>query len=315
MVLDNFYKDKRILVTGGSGLLGTHLVRVLSESGAIVRSVFHERDPQERLDSVEYVQYDLRNYDDCRKATNGMDYVFHCAAKSLGAKVIKEDPKSLVTHNILINSNLLDASVDSGVKRFLFVSSNVVYPVLDHSVKEEDATGEFFEFYKGPAIMKYFTEKLCDFYSSRYLMKCIVVRPANYFGPYDKIGEGSHVIPALIERALSKEDPFVVWGTGENVKDLIYVEDVALGIKEAMKRDTTPVNIGSGKGYKVKEIVKIILELTSNQDRKIYFDSSKPDAIMYRVLDTRKSGFIPQTDLREAIKKTIEWHKSRKIHV
>ncbi len=314
MEIDNFYKNKKVLVTGGSGLLGTHLTRILSESGAIVRSVFHKKDPQEILDSVEYVQYDLRNYEDCRKATNAIDYVFHCAAISLGAKIIKEDPKSLVTPNIIMNSNLLDASVDSGVKRFLFVSSNVVYPDLDHPVREEEATGDFFALYKGPATMKYFTEKLCDFYSSKYPMKCIVVRPANYFGPHDKIGEGSHVIPALIERALNKEDPFLVWGTGENVKDFIYVEDIALGVKEAMKKDLTPLNIGSGKGYKIKEIVKTILDLT-NYKGTVEYDSSKPDAIMYRVLDIKKSEFIPQKTLIEAIKKTIEWHKSKRIYV
>lgn len=314
MTSNIFYKNKNVLVTGGSGLLGTHLTNALVKSEANVRSVFNRKAPQIKFGSVDYVQYDLRDYDECRKALNDIDYVFHCAARSLGAEIIKKDPKSLVTPNIVMNSNLLDASIEEKVKKFLFVSSNVVYPVLSHPVREEEATGEFFDLYKGPATMKFFTEKLCDFYSSSYPLECIVARPANYFGPYDKIGKGSHVIPALIERALDKENPFVVWGTGNNVKDFLYVEDVVDGVMGAMKGKITPVNIGGGRGYKLRDIVDTILDLTGHKSN-VQYDSSKPDAIMYRVLDTTKSRFVPQTNLRNGLIKTINWHKSLRENI
>jgi len=301
-----FFSGKNVLITGATGLLGSNMLKKLKNLGAKIRAVIHEKDPEKILEGVEYIRCDLTKKYDCDKAVKGIDYVFHCAAQSFGAKKMKEDPKSLVTPNIIMNSNLLDSSSEAGVKKFCFISSNAVYPVLDHPVKEEEADGNFFDLYVGVASVKYFTEKLCEFYSKKYPMQCIVVRPANYYGPGDKFGEGSHVIPALIERAIKKENPFVVWGTGENVKDFIYVEDAVDGIIHAFKKGHALVNIGSGKGYKIKEIVNTIMELTKFNGEAIY-DSTKPDAIMYRVLDTAKSDFLPKTTLKEGLSKTIEW--------
>jgi GDP-L-fucose synthase len=301
----DFYKDKNVLVTGASGLIGSHLLLKLNRAGARIRATLHNKEQQVNLNGVEYVKADLTKKEDCERVVKGIDYVFHCAAQSFGAKIMREDPKCLVTSNIIMNTNLLDSSSEAGVKRFLFVSSNAVYPVLDRPAKESDANGEFFELYVGVATVKYFTEKLCEFYSKKYPMKCIVVRPANFYGEYDKFGEGSHVIPALIGRALNKEDPFVVWGTGENIKDFMYAGDVAEYILESMELGVSPINVGSGKGYLVKEIVQTILELTEHSGKVVY-DSTKPDAIKYRVLESR---FKEKTSLRDGLRKTIDWYK------
>lgn len=301
-----FYKNKKVLVTGASGLIGSHLLLALHKTGAIIRAVIHNKPEQVTLPEVEYVHADLLKKEDCGRVVKDIDYVFHTAAQSFGAKIMKENPKALVTPNIIINTYLLDAASNMGVKRFLFVSSNTVYPILDRPAKESDATGEFFELYVGVATVKYFTEKLCEFYTKKCGMQCIVVRPANFYGPYDKVGEGSHVIPALIQRALRKENPFVVWGTGDNVKDFLYAEDVAEYMLESMASgETGPINIGSGKGYTIKEIVKTILEITDYKGEVIY-DSSKPDAIKYRVLESR---FKEKTSLKEGLAKTIFWYK------
>ncbi|MBI2632401.1 NAD-dependent epimerase/dehydratase family protein [Candidatus Pacearchaeota archaeon] len=302
----DFFKEKRVLVTGASGLIGSHLLIALQKTGALIRASIHDKPAQVTYQDVEYIKGDLIRKEDCKRVVKDMDYVFHCAAQSFGAKIMKEDPKCLVTPNIIMNANLLDSSSEEGVKKFLFISSNTVYPVLDRPVKENDANGDFFELYVGVATVKYFTEKLCEFYSKKYPMKCIVVRPANFYGEYDKFGEGSHVIPALIQRALKKEDPFIVWGTGENIKDFMYAGDVAEYMLNCLEMGISPINIGSGKGYLVKEIVQTILELTNFKGR-VEYDPTKPDAIKYRVLESK---FKENTSLREGLKKTIDWYNS-----
>lgn len=309
MIDNNFYNGKNVLVTGASGLIGSHLLVKLNGAGAKIRAVLHNKPTQVMLSDVEYITGDLTKKEFCEQVVKNMEYVFHCAAQSFGAKIMKENPKCLVTPNIIMNTNLLDASSDAGIKRFLFVSSNTVYPVLDRPAKEIDANGEFFDLYIGVATVKYFTEKLCEFYSKKYPMKCIVVRPANFYGEFDKFGEGSHVIPALIERALKKEDPFVVWGTGENLKDFMYASDVADYMLECMELGESLINIGSGKGYLVKEIVDVIIDLTDYKGEVVY-DSTKPDAIKYRVLESR---FKEKTSLREGLKKTVDWINSKML--
>src|SRR3989338_3811827 len=292
-----FYKGNRVLITGASGLIGSHLLNAIIKTGAQVRAVIHNKPAQVILSGIEYVKADLMVKEECEKVVKDIDYVFHTAAQSFGAKIMRDNPKVLVTPNMIMNTRLLDAS-SAGVKRFLFVSSNTVYDVLDRQEKESDANGDFFELYVGVATVKYFTEKLCDFYTKKCGMPCIMIRPANFYGPYDKVGEGSHVIPALIQRALKKESPFTVWGTGDNVKDFLYAEDVANYMVECMASgETGAINIGSGKGYTIKEIVKSILEIAGYNGEVVY-DSTKPDAIKYRVLESR---FSEKTSLKEGL--------------
>jgi hypothetical protein len=149
-----------------------------------------------------------------------------CAANTSGAAVMAKTPLAHLTPNILMNVSMLDAAYQAGVKKFLFISSNTVYPLADYPVKESDVTNEFYEKYFIVAWMKRFTEIVCEMYATKIAnpMKVCVVRPANIYGEFDDFEwETSHVIPALIRKVVERHDPLMVWGNGEDLKT--YLEE------------------------------------------------------------------------------------------
>ena len=164
-----FFKDKNVLVTGAAGFTGTNLIKRLLEEGANVRGVLHNRAPQVDFDSnkISYIYGDLTRKQDCDKAVETMDFVFMCAANTSGAAVIETNPLAHVTPNVLMNTLMLDASYRANVKKFLFISSNTVYPFSDLYLKEEDSTGELFDKYFCVGSMKRFTEILCEKFSTQ----------------------------------------------------------------------------------------------------------------------------------------------------
>jgi GDP-L-fucose synthase len=158
-----------------------------------------------------------------------------------------------------MNVNMLEAAYEAGVEKFLFMSSNTVYPLTDFPVKEDDVTNEFYKSYHIVAWMKRFTEIICDMYASKINkpMKTIVVRPGNLYGPHDKFDwEKSKVIPALIRRAVEKHDPFEVWGDGMDLKDFLYIDDYIDGMLLAMEKldDFQPINIANGLAVTIRDI-------------------------------------------------------------
>ena len=124
----DFYGGKKVLVTGGNGLIGSHTIDALVESKADVRATFNNKPPANKIHGVDYIHADLTDPSECKKAVSGMDYVFNCAASSYGAKILRDDPKKVVTPNVLINTNMLDASAEADVQKFMFISSTIVYP-------------------------------------------------------------------------------------------------------------------------------------------------------------------------------------------
>jgi GDP-L-fucose synthase len=158
-----------------------------------------------------------------------------------------------------MNVNMLEAAYEAGVEKFLFMSSNTVYPLTDFPVKEDDVTNEFYKSYHIVAWMKRFTEIICDMYASKINkpMKTIVVRPGNLYGPHDKFDwEKSKVIPALIRRAVEKHDPFEVWGDGMDLKDFLYIDDYIDGMLLAMEKldDFQPINIANSYCQTIRNI-------------------------------------------------------------
>ena len=147
-------------------------------------------------------------------------------------------------------------------------------------------------------------------------MTTIIIRPANIYGPHDDFEwETSHVVPALIRKTVERRDPIEVWGDGNDVKDLIYVDDFVEGILLAMEKINTfdTINIGTGRAVTVKDVLKAALEAGNYQNAKITFNPSKPTMIPFRMLDVSKSekelDFKAGTSLKEGIKKTVEWFK------
>ncbi|HBQ98610.1 MULTISPECIES: NAD-dependent epimerase/dehydratase family protein [unclassified Roseofilum] len=315
-----FFRDKKVLVTGSTGLVGSNLIEKLLEQGAIVRATLHKKESVIVDSRIEYIKVDLTQKEDCQRVVEGRDFVFMCAANTSGAATIASTPMVHVTPNVLMNSQMLEASYDAGVQKFLWMSSTTGYPPSeDRCVKEEEMfDGEPFEKYFFVGWMKRFTEILCQMYGEKLdkPMTTIVLRPTNIYGINDDFEFAtSHVVPALIRKVVERWDPIEVWGTGEDIRDVIYVEDMVESMLKAMEeiQSYTAINIGLGKGYSVKQILQTILEIDGYSDAKVEFNSAKPTMIPVRLINTTKAenilGFRAKTDLREGLKKTIQWYR------
>lgn len=317
-----FYKDKKILVTGGAGFIGSNLILALLKSGAQINATYHKKRPQIPNPQINYMKADLTVKKDCQKAVKNIDFVFMCAANTSGAAVIEKSPLLHVNPNVIMNTLMMEAAYEAGVKKFLFISSNTVYPAFNHPVREAEAfLGEPFKKYFPVAWMKRFGEILGEIYTNKIKnpMLVVVVRPANTYGPYDDFNfETSHVIPALIRKVVEKHNPVEVWGDGKEIKDLIYIEDLIDGLLSAMSKINKfqPVNIASGKGVSVNDVLKIIIGLEKAQNLKIKYSKSKPTMIRKRILNTglakRSLGFSGKTSLEDGLGKTINWYKTNR---
>ena len=317
------FSGSKVLVAGGAGFIGVNVIYRLLSLGANVRATIHRKEAVIRDERIDYVTCDLTRMDDCIKVVTDMDYVFLCAANTSGAAVIKSTPLVHVTPNILMNAQILEAAYFARVKKFIWLSSNAAYPPSDDRlVKEEEMfDGDPYDIYFGVAWMKRYTEILCRMYSEKLKnpMATVVLRPSNIYGPHDDFAfETSHVMAALIRRVVERHDPIEVWGTGNDVRDWIYVDDFIDAIMLAAEKieSYNPINIGLGKGYSIKEALQIILEVDGYTNAKIEYNPSKPSMIPIRLIDTTKAetilGFKAKDGLREGIRKTIDWY--RKTH-
>jgi len=313
------YRGVKILVTGGTGFVGVNLIQRLLSLGANVRATIHRRSPIVNNEHIEYVQTDLTSPEDCRKAAEGIDYVFMCAANTSGAAVMEKTPLVHLTPNLIMNALMLEASYEANVKKFLFISSNTVYPVTDQPAQENDVINEFYDKYFIVAWMKRFSEIMCEMYATKIKkpMTTIVIRPANIYGPYDDFEwETSHVLPALIRRVVERHNPITVWGDGSDIKDFIYIDDMINGLLLAMERINgfDFLNIASGKQYVLKDLLNLMIGIDGYDGAVINYDTSKPTMIPKRLIDTQKAksalGFETKTPIEEGLKITINWYKN-----
>ncbi len=314
-----FYQGKHVLVTGGAGFVGTNLVKKLVEAGAQVRATVHEKAPAFLNPAVTYIPYDLLKPEACKVACDGIELVFLCAANTSGAAVMEKTPLVHLTPNLIMNAQMLEAAYAANVQKVLFISSNTVYPVSDDHVKEDDVTNEFFEKYHIVAWMKRFSEIMCDMYATRIRkpMPCVVVRPANAYGPHDKFDPAkSHVLPALIRKVVERLDPLPVWGDGMDLKDFIYIDDLVEGLLLAMEKldGTRPVNLASGQGYRLRDLLHLMLKLDGYEGARIEYDTSQPTMIPKRLIDPSLAkklfGFEAKVPIEEGLKRTLVWYRA-----
>jgi GDP-L-fucose synthase len=316
--MTNYFKSKNVLVAGGAGFVGTNLIKRLLLLGADVTATLYEKPPSIESNDVKYVQCDLRIPEYCRKVCENIDYIFMCAANTSGAKVMSTTPLVHLTPNILMNVNMLEAAYEADVEKFLFMSSNTVYPLTDYPVKEDDVTNKFYESYHIVAWMKRFTEIICEMYASKIKksMKTIVVRPGNLYGPHDKFDwEKSKVIPALIRRAVEKHDPFVVWGDGMDLKDFLYIDDYIDGMLLTMEKmdEFQPINIANGQALTIRDVLQEILIASDYQDASVEYDASKPTMIPKRMIDITLAKKLlvwsPKVSIKDGIQRTVDWYR------
>jgi GDP-L-fucose synthase len=316
------FQNQPVLVTGASGLIGGNLVSRLVRAGARVRATYHEHRPVEREPGVEYVKCDLTREKNVRTVVDGVRWVCHCAASTSGAFMTATQPMGHVTPNLIMNALVLQAAYDAGVEKVLWLSSTTGYPVSDRPVTEDEMfAGEPFEKYYFAGWMKRCTEILCRMYGEKLPkpMTTIVLRPTNVYGIHDKFGfSNSHVTAALIRKVVERQNPIEVWGTGDDVRDLLYVDDFTEACMLALEKldRHTVLNIGLGQGHSVKQVLQMILEIESYTDACVVYNPAKPTMIPVRLVDTSKAeqvlGFRARTSLREGLEKTIRWYKSAK---
>lgn len=247
-----------------------------------------------------------------------MDFVFHCAAITSGAADIVAKPLIHVTSNVVMNARVLEAAYGAGVKRVVFLSSAAAYPPrVDHPLAEEEMlSAEPADVYFAAGWMKRYAEILCRMYAEKLApgMFTLVIRPSNVYGPGDKFDwQRSHVTAALIRRVVERQKPIVVWGSGNETRDIIFIDDFVEGVLAAFAADHRflAINIGSGRGYTVKEILTTAIEADHFMDAEIEFDPSRPRTVDKLLVDVglakRLLGFSARTPLVDGMRKTMAW--------
>lgn len=314
-----FFERRLSLVTGGSGFIGTHLAKALLDQGGRVRLALHHRAPIISDPRAEIVRADLTLQEDCLKTMQGVDLVLHAAGAVSGTGVTAENAMAGIAKNLNLTAQVLQAAWTAGVERILIFSSSTVYPVSDHPIRE-DELGEQppHSSYLGYGRMRRYFEHLAEFVASRSNVKVALVRPTAVYGPHDDFNPAtSHVIPALVRKAVDKLDPFEVWGTGDEMRDFLHVEDFARGCLLALEKhaDCDPINIGSGSAVTVRQVVDIILQAAGHGTATVRFDASKPTAIPVRLVDTSKAkrllGFEPRISIEDGLRDLVRWYAGR----
>ncbi len=313
------FEGKQILVTGGSGLIGRHLVEILLERGAIVRTTVGSRPLSSYLkEHVDAIHANLLDPKICQDIMKGVHYVFHLAAFVGGVKQNVEHPATMMTKNLVLNSNVISAAQNAGVERYAYVSCGCVYPDLDGILSEDMA-------WNGPpasgALHFGWTKRMGELeaqaYKDEFGFKVAIVRPSNSYGPgdlYDKYR--SHAVPALIMKATQRDNPFRILGDGTSKRDFIFAEDAARGIMIALEKYCVadPLNLSTGIPTSINELASIILRLSGYDDAKIVHESPNLSGSSNKVLSTQKAkekiNFQPQVSLEDGLKRTMESYVS-----
>lgn len=314
---NNFFKNKKVLVTGGTGLIGIQLVNLLVDKEAIVTVVSLD-DKSRANNNVEFINTDIRELKNCLEICKEKDVVFQLAGIKGSPAMTSKRPASFFVPTLAFTLNMMEAARQQKVERFLFTSSVGVYSPAE-VFNEEDVWKTFpSENDKFAGWAKRMGELQAEAYMKEYDWKNIsIVRPANVYGPYDNFDpENAMVIPSLIYRMINGENPLTVWGDGSPIRDFIHSRDVALGMLQAVEKNiNVPINLGSGEGFTIKEIAETIASLNPNGKIDINWDITKPKGDKKRLMNTKRAksfGIETTIDLREGIKETIEWFVQNK---
>lgn len=317
--MSSFLKGKRVVVTGGSGFIGTHFLMELIGVGAYVRTHVHKNELQFDHNHIQiFRNIDLLNLDDCIRLTEGADYVIHCAGEVAHPSSVSTDVQiSLKQLNLI--GNVLEACAKNKVKRFLDLNSSTGYPDIRRPLTEDEYwVDEPYKSYYGYGWMRRYREKLMEHVSKFSGLEIALARCTAIFGPYDNFDlKTCHVVPALIKRVLNDENPFIAWGSPDVVRDFLYVKDVVQGAFMILERGESmkPYNLGYGGGITIGEILNTILKVTE-KNPEIKWDNTKPTTIPFRAVSTQRIekeiGFEPKFSFEQGIKETIDWYLKTK---
>lgn len=318
----SFWKNRRVLVTGGTGFIGSHVVEKLAGYGARVTVFDRMRGGKIKNIAhlngvVSFIAGDCTNSEDAARACRGQEVVMNLAARVGGIGYNRAHQGTMLHDNLAIATTMLEAARSAQVERFLVVSSACVYPhdARIPTPETEGFRGEPEPTNGGYGWAKRMAEVLGKYYAQEFGMNVGIVRPYNAYGPRDQFDpKTSHVIPSLIKRVIDGENPVVVWGSGKQTRAFLYVEDVADGMIRAIETYPVPdpINLGTDEEVTVADLIRTIVRIAGSKAR-IVFDRTKPDGSPRRNSDNRKAkttiGFSATTDLETGLEKTITWYK------
>ncbi|MDE2008758.1 MAG: GDP-L-fucose synthase [Candidatus Omnitrophica bacterium] len=308
----SFWKDKRVVVTGGAGFLGTVVVGQLKAKGC--RHIMVPRS----------AQFDLRKTSSIRKLYTQArpDMVIHLAAVVGGIGANRANPGKFFYDNLVMGVELMEQARQMGISKFVAVGTICAYPKFCPVPFKEDSLWEGYpEETNAPyGLAKKMLLVQSQAYRQQYGFNAIYLLPVNLYGPADNFSlDTSHVVPALIRKcveARQRGDKYItVWGTGRATREFLYVDDAARGIVLASEKYNAarPVNLGAGFEISIKDLVKLIARLTKFKGA-IVWDTAKPDGQPRRCLDTTRAwkefGFKAQVAFETGLKKTIAWYLS-----
>ena len=313
-------KKTKVLVCGSTGFIGRNVAESLSlNSDYEVVGIYNKRPPYE-CSNLEWVKADLTNKNDVDTILDRVDVIIQAAATTSGSKDIVSKPYIHVTDNAVMNSLLFRAAHEKNVKRVIFFSCTVMLQSSELAQKEDDydANLDLHPRYFGVGHTKLYMEKMCDFYSRIGDTKYTVIRHTNIYGPHDKFDlEKSHVFGATLTKVLSNNDgQITVWGTGEEERDLLYVDDLVDFVKLAIEKQKSKYvlyNCGYGSAISIRDLVHKIIDL-SGEKIDVNYDTSQPTIKTSLALDCSKAntelGWKPKTSLDEGIQRSILWWKN-----
>ena len=310
-------KDKKILVTGGNGFLGTKVVERLIAHGASRGEYFAPHSSE----------LDLRKWDDCVKAVVGRDMVVHLAAVVGGIGANKEHPGKFFYENLIMGVQLMEAARLADVKKFVAIGTICAYPKFTpEPFKEEDLWNGYPEETNAPyGLAKKMMLVQAQAYRTEYDFDAIYLLPVNLYGPGDNFNpESSHVIPALVRKVYEAKAAAALfieaWGTGSPTREFLYIDDAAEGIVLAAEKydGAEPVNLGSGTEISIKDLTLTICRLMDYRG-EVRWDATKPDGQPRRRLDVSRAekefGFKAKTGFEEGLKRTIDWYVAEGVNI